>query len=127
MNSKVSYEPTIYYGRGITAGQPTQSRQTGSNMAGAEARSDVKIHGLWKTWSDCILDIRITDTDAKSYRNITLGKVSERMAKVKKDKYLIPCLERHCTFMLLVYSVNCLAHNQALAFEKLVASLVATK
>jgi hypothetical protein len=125
--SKVSYEPTIYYGRGVTARQPTASRQTGSNVAGDEARGDVKIHGLWEKGSDCILDIRITDTDAKSYQNIASAKVLERAAKVKKDKYLIACLERRRTFMPLVYSVDGMACKEALAFEKRVASLLASK
>ena len=125
--SKVSYEPTIYYGRGVTARQPTASRQTGSNVAGDEARGDVKIHGLWEKGSDCILDIRITDTDAKSYQNIASAKVLERAAKVKKDKYLIACLERRRTFMPLVYSVDGMACKEALAFKKRVASLLASK
>ena len=45
-NSKVSYEPTFVYGRGVTVGQPTQTHQTGSNMATNEARGNVKIHCL---------------------------------------------------------------------------------
>ena len=125
--SKVSYEPTIYYGRGVTANQSTATRQTGSNVAGEEARGDVKVHGLWEKGSDCILDIRITDTDAKSYQNISSSKVLERAAKVKKDKYLIACLERRRTFMPLVYSVDGMACKEALAFEKRVASLLASK
>ena len=51
----------------------------------------------------------------------------ERAAKVKKDKYLIPCLERRRTFMPLVYSVDGMACKEALAFKKWVASMLARK
>ena len=96
-------------------------------MAGDEARGDVKIHGLWEKGSDCILDIHITDTDAKSYQNIASLKVLEMAAKVKKDKYLTACLERHHTFIPLVYLVDGMACKEALALEKPVASLLASK
>ena len=125
--SKVSYKPTIYYDRGVTVSQPTNTRQTGSNVAGDEARGDVNIHGLWEKGSECILDISITDTGAKPYQNIASSKVLERAAKLKKDKYLTACLERCCTFMPLVYLVDGMACKEALAFKKRVASLLASK
>ena len=96
-------------------------------MAGAEARGNVKIHWLWEKESDCILDICTIYTDSKSYQNIALLKVLERAAKVKKDKYLTACLERRHTFMPFVYSVDGMACKEALAFEKRVVSLLASK
>ena len=125
--SKLSYGPTFFYDRGVTASQLTKTRQTGSNMAGAEARGNVKIHWLWEKESDCILDICTIYTDSKSYQNIALLKVLERAAKVKKDKYLTACLERRHTFMPFVYSVDGMACKEALAFEKCVVSLLASK
>ena len=80
-HSKVSYEPTFFYGRGVTAGQPNNTQQTGSNVVGDEARGDVMVHGLWKTGSSCVLDIRITDTDASSYHAISSTKVLERAVR----------------------------------------------
>ena len=87
----------------------------------------MKVHGLWDKGSDCILDIQVTDTDAKSYQSITSEKVLERAAKVKKSKYLEACLERQRSFMPLVYSVDGMACKEARAFEKRVASLISTK
>ena len=126
-SSKVSYEPTIYFGRGVTASQPTTTQATGRNAPGDDARGDVKIHGLWEKGSDCILDIRITDTDARSYQSSSSRKVLERAAKEKKDKYLDACLERRRSFVPLVYSVDGMACKEAKAFEKRVASLLASK
>ena len=67
------------------------------------------------------------DTDARSYQSISLYKVLERAAKVKKAKYNEACLEQHCSFMSLVYMVDGLACKEARAFEKWVASLLAVK
>ena len=73
------------------------------------------------------MNICITDTDAKSYQSSSLEKVLERCAKLKKDKYEQVCIERCHTFCPLVYSVDGMACKTARAFEKLVASKLATK
>ena len=44
---KITYEPSISYGRNLTAGQPSILQGTG-NKLGAEARCDVLVHGLWE-------------------------------------------------------------------------------
>ena len=94
---------------------------------GDEARGDVMVHGLWEKGSNCVLDIQVCDTDAKSYQSIASAKVLERAAKVKKSKYLEACLERRRSFMPLIYSVDGMACKEARAYEKRVASLMATK
>ena len=53
-----------------------------------------------------VLDIRITNTDANSYKDISLAKVLERAAKAKKAKYLQACLDRRHRCTLLVYSFD---------------------
>jgi len=67
----------------VSAGAET--RNTG---LGNEAQGNVKVHGLWKRGSNCVLDVRITDRDAKLYQKQASKKVLERAAKVKKNKYL---------------------------------------
>ena len=51
----------------------------------------------------------------------------ERAAKAKKAKYLDACLERRRSFTPLVYSVDGMACKEARAWEKRVASLIASK
>ena len=51
----------------------------------------------------------------------------ERAAKAKKAKYLQPCLDRRRNFTPLVYSVDGMACNEAMAFEKQIAYLLAEK
>ena len=127
-DSRVSYEPFIYYGKDNCANLETETAQPPSkNLAKDEARGDVAVHGLWEKGRTCILDIRITDTDAKSYQSSSSEKVLERCAKLKKDKYEQVCIERRRTFCPLVYSVDGMACKTARAFEKRVASKLATK
>ena len=40
---------------------------TTGNQAGEEARGDALVHGLWDKSFGCVLDTRVTDTDARSY------------------------------------------------------------
>ena len=63
-----------------------------------EARGDVAIHGLWKRGQTCILDIRVTGTDAKSYSASSSAKLLEKAAKLKRDKYAKACNERRRSF-----------------------------
>ena len=58
---------------------------------GDEARGDVAVYGLWKKSETCILDICVTDVDAKSYASCASKKVLERAAKKKKDKNFDCC------------------------------------
>ena len=125
-SSKVTYEPKIFYSRNLKTSQ-SNADQPNPQQANDEARGDVLVHGLWVKGSGCVLDIRVTDTDARSYQSSSSQKVLERAAKVKKAKYNDACLEMRRSFMPLVYSVDGLACKEARAFEKRVASLLATK
>ena len=64
------------------------------------------------------MDVRMTDTDAKSYRGSTSAKVLEKVAREKMAKYEKACLEQRRSFMALVYSVDEMADKGARAYEK---------
>ena len=122
----VSYEPYIFHGAGVrVTGQAAQDGRSGN--AGDEARGDVMVHGLWKKGESCILDVRVTDTDAKSYRATSSAKVLEKAAREKKGKYESACLEQRRSFMPLIYSVDGMAGKDARAFEKRIAALLSKK
>ncbi len=57
---------------------------------------DLLICGLWSHGTDCILDVHITDTDAKTYQSKDPLKVLASHEKNKKKKYLAPCLAQQC-------------------------------
>ena len=49
-----------------------------------EERGDVGYIGFWRSGRETIFDIRVTDTDAKSYLPTEVSKVLERQEKEKK-------------------------------------------
>ena len=57
---------------------PALSRNRG------EDRGDVFIRGLWDRGTYCIIDVRVTDLDAKSNRSRDPAKVLESHEKEKK-------------------------------------------
>jgi hypothetical protein len=56
------------------------------------------IRGLWSKGTDCILDVRMTDLDAKSNKFRNPDKVLATHEREKKKKYLEPCLEQRRHF-----------------------------
>ena len=85
------------------------------------------IHGFWERGRLCIFDIRVTDTDARSYRHKDPMKVLEAQEQEKKDKYLKTCHELHKDFTPMVYSVDGMAGREARMAEKRLASYLANK
>jgi hypothetical protein len=71
--------------------------------------------------------MRITDTDARSYRKQEFAKVLEQHEKEKKDKYLQNCLEMRKDFTPMVYSVDGIAGREARNAEKRLATHLAGK
>ncbi|KAL7475331.1 hypothetical protein ACHAW6_001261, partial [Cyclotella cf. meneghiniana] len=126
-SSRVTVEPTIFYGGGVTASQRSEHPTQGVNHLGDEARGDVLAHGFWQRARGTIFDIRLCDTDARSYGNTESSKILERAATEKKRKYEAACLERRRDFTPLVYSVDGLASKDTRAAEKRLACLLSKK
>ena len=134
-SSSVRTKPTIFYCNEQGTGRReantnlgrSQSVKTNSNTGGDKAHGDVACHGFWNTGKTTIFDIRISDTDAKSYGNTSSHKILDRFARLKQDKYEPPCAERRKDFTALVYSVDELACGTARAAEKHLAGLLSAK
>jgi hypothetical protein len=47
-------------------------------------RGDILLYGFWACGTDCIVDVRVTDTYAKSYRHRDSAKVIATQEKEKK-------------------------------------------
>ena len=125
-NSRVTTEPLIFYGDGMRVHQGPGSTANGHSL-GVEARGDVSAHGFWQRARSTIFDVRITDTDAKSYGNCDSAKILERFAQQKRNMYEAACLERRKDFTPLCYSVDGLPCKAAKAAERRLASLLSTK
>ena len=111
----------------MTAGQQA-GQESGADTAGDGARGDLSAPGLWKRGETCVLDVRVMDPDASSYKGtMDTAKILERAAKQRRAKHREACLERHRSFAPLVCSVDGMAAKEARAFKKRIASLLATK
>ena len=92
-----------------------------------EDRGDLLIRSFWDRATDLIVDVRITDTDAKSYKSRSPAKILESQEREKKKKYLEPCLERRRHFTPFVVSADGLKGKEATAFLKRLSILLARK
>jgi predicted transcriptional regulator len=105
--------------------QPAVSRNLHKNRG--ETRGDVSIRGIWNRGTDCIIDVRVTDTDAKSNISKDPAKVLEAHEKEKKKKYLEACLEQRRTFTPFVVSTDGLIGKEAKTLLKMLSTLLAEK
>ena len=67
---------------------------------------DIIIKGLFERNQDCIIDVRVTDMDASSYRTRNPYNVIKSQEAEKKKKYLRLCLEQRRIFVPFVVSVD---------------------
>ena len=137
--SSVGTEPYIFYGLGVRAEQrrnaPPQEEaatevagdEEEEETLGDEARGDVSARGFHSRRRVTIFDVRVSDTDAPSYRNKTSAKVLEAAEKEKCTKYEAACTERQRDFVPLVYSVDGLPGQRAKAAERRLAAMLAAK
>jgi hypothetical protein len=63
-----------------------------------EDRGDILIRGLWSHGTDCIIDVRITDVDAKSNRSKDSDKVLEAHQREKRRNASGPASSNVSTF-----------------------------
>jgi hypothetical protein len=94
---------------------------------GESDRGDLLLRGFWARGTDCIVDVRVTDTDAKSYCHRAPDKVLESGEKLKKKKYLEACLEQRRHFTPFICSVDGLLGREARTFAKRLAAKLAQK
>ena len=98
-----------------------------NSKKGDEEKGDLLIRGLWDRATDLIVDVRISNTDAKSYRSRTPAKVLESQEREKKKKYLEACLENRRHFTPFVVSADGLKGREATALLRRLSSLLAKK
>jgi hypothetical protein len=119
--SAVSDEPQIH------KCCPTQAGQPCTPMAENEDHGDVLIIGLWERGTDCILDVRVMDTDAPTYQMKNPHKVIEAAEHLNKKKYLQPCLDQRRHFTSFIVSVDGLIRKEAETVLKVLAARTTAK
>ena len=106
------------------AGDDNQEEECGIRD---EACGDVSACRFHSRRRVVIFDVRVTDTDAPSYRNKTSAKVIETAEKDKCNKYKGACAERQRDFVQMVHLVDGLPGQQARAAERRLAVMMASK
>ena len=92
-----------------------------------DLRGDIIIKGLFEQNQDCIIDVRVTDTDAPSYRTRNPYSVIKSQEAEKKKKYLRLCLEQRRTFVPFVVSVDGIIGREGRSLLKQITLRLADK
>ena len=109
----------------LVPNQPSVTRNLHKNKG--ELRGDLLIRGLWARGTDCIIDVRVTDTDAKSNLSKDPAKVLESHEKEKKRKYLASCIAQRRHFTPFVVSTDGLLGKEAKCLLKKLSTALADK
>ena len=116
--------------RPVATAAPSQSSPSGIRTPQAqpkEDRGDLLIRGLWANGTDCIIDVRVTDLDAKYQRHKDPLDILKSHEKEKKRKYLEPCLQQRRHFVPFVVSTDGLIGPEGHALLQKLAALLADK
>ena len=131
--SHVRNDPLIYQGCAVTRTKvqpagPRDSTTSGTSPPEAtEQKGDLLIRDLWANGTDSVYDMRVVNTDAKSYWGRTPAKCLEEAEKGKKKMYLEACLQQRQHFSPFVASVDGLFRVEATYTLKRIASSLASK
>ena len=80
--------------------------------------ADLGARVVWEPQAMALFDIRVVDTDAKSYLSHSPVAVLASAEAEKKRKYCDACTERRATFTPLCFSVDGLVGDEAACFLK---------
>jgi len=95
---------------------------------GADALiADLCVRGAWEPQTEAFFDIRVVDTDARSYRARTPHDVLSTAKGEKKCKYLRACQDWHATFTPLCVSVDGMLSSEAEFFVRRMSAFLAAK
>ena len=112
--------------RGQTTKEPV-IREPNENSSGTLLMADIGVRGAWHTQARALFDIRVIDTDTKSYVSSTPQAVLKKAEKEKMSRYLKVCEEKHVSFTPLCFSVDGLIGNEAKSFLKRLAERLSEK
>ena len=92
-----------------------------------EQKGDLLLQELWQNGTDSVHDMRVVNTDAKSYWEKSPKQFLEKEEKSKKKMYLEACLQQRQNFSPFVAYVDGLLGVEATATLKRIANRLASK
>jgi hypothetical protein len=92
--SAIHDEPLIHPCHATEKVNICPANPTSAKPANEDNRGDILLCSFWGHGTDCIVNVQVTNTNAKSYCHRDPAKVIATQEKEKKQKYLEPCLEQ---------------------------------
>ena len=89
--------------------------------------ADIKARGVWQPQATALFDIRVIDSDAPSYLNISPQQVLKIAERDKKNKYSAACEKRYANFKPLCMSVDGLLGGELQSFLKHIFDFLSAK
>ena len=89
--------------------------------------ADLCVRGVWEPQTEALFDIRVVDTDARSYHARSPRDVLDSVEVEKKCKYLQACQDRRATFTPLCVSVDGMLGSEAEFFVKRLDDFLAVR
>ena len=90
-------------------------------------RTDLLIRGVWSPQETALFDIRVIDTEAKSYSNKNPEDVLESCADENRTKYSEACQENYIAFTPLVFCVDGMMAGESKIFLRRQADRLACR
>ena len=130
--STVYAEPRINYIRQPKTDDSPSDSTTNSNTPPqptlpSDERGDLLVKNVWSPGTDCIIDVRMTDTDSASSLDDTPEEALAKHEQQKKRKYVNSCLKQRRTFTPFVLSVDGLLGREANSLLKAISTHLAEK
>ena len=80
-----------------------------------DTRGDVMIRGLWDRQFNAIIDVKLVDADADTYKYDPITSLLNMWENIKKDKHGNHCHNQRKYFLLFVLSVDGMLGREALS------------
>ena len=120
MLTAVRDEPIIQIG-------PYAEEESDEDMEISGERGDLMIRGLKHRSTDCIIDVRVINAEAKSYRNKDVDKIIEAAEKSKRAKYGKLCDNNRKDFEPVVCTADGVVGPEGSKLLKLIVKRLAKK
>lgn len=118
-HTEVRDDPEIHVGK--------SNEGTNDERLGNGERGDLLIRGLFSKQLDCIIDVRITNLEAKSHRGKKPQNVLENKEREKKQKYSESCKNQNRDFSPFLVSDNVMLVKEAREILRRLAESIENK
>ena len=90
-------------------------------------QADWSARGVWEGNRVALFDNRIVDANAPSYQRSSWDAIARKAAEAKRKKYAQASEDLRSSFTPLVCSTDAVLHREYMAYQKRLASRIATK